>query len=180
MFKITLPAKEFYNEDTQQIMERKETTLELEHSLLSISKWESVYEKPFLTKEEKSREEELYYVKCMDLTGKVTDDILKTLSDYELMQIKDYMGRPCTATTINTREKGVSKKNEILTSEVIYYMMIAMEVPIECESWNINRLLMLIRVCAIKNNPKKMGMKDIMRDNAALNKMRRASMGTKG
>lgn len=179
MFKLTLPAVELYDDFTQTFIVREETTLELEHSLLSISKWESVYEKPFLSKEEKSLEEERFYVKCMDTKGNVTDDIMKSLSVYELAEVRQYMEKKCTATTINSRERP-SSKNEILTSEVIYYMMIAMEVPIECETWNINRLLMLIRVCAVKNNPKKMGMKDIMRDNAALNKARRASMGSRG
>ena len=179
MFKMTLPAQELYDERTEQIIERKETTLELEHSLLSISKWESVYEKPFLTKEEKTEEENRFYIQCMDIKGNVTPEIVKTLSSYEMSQILSYMEKSCTATTINSREKQKSSR-EIMTSEVIYYMMTAMDIPFECETWNINRLLMLIRVCAVKNNPKKMGMKDIMRDNAALNKMRRASMGTKG
>lgn len=179
MFKMTLPAVELYDEATQTFVNRDETVMELEHSLLSISKWESYYEKPFLTNDTKTLEEERYYVMCMDTKGNITDNICKSLSTYELSEIRKYMSKSCTATTINSREKQ-SKSRDILTSEVIYYMMIAMEVPIECERWNINRLLMLIRVCAVKNNPKKMGMKDIMRDNAALNKMRRASMGTKG
>ena len=179
MFKMTLPELELYDESRQRFIERKETTIELEHSLLSISKWEAEYEKPFLVKDEKTEDEERFYVKCMDIKGNITDDLVNSLSVGELATIRAYMGKSCTATTINSREKQKFSR-EIMTSEVIYYMMTAMEIPFECETWNINRLLMLIRVCAVKNNPKKMGMKDIMRDNAALNKVRRASMGTKG
>lgn len=180
MFKKTLPATEKFDDAKNVFVKREETVLELEHSLLSVSKWEEHFHKPFLTEAEKSDEEELYYILCMDTRGDLTFDTVRTLSYAELREIKAYIEDNHTATTFTNRDKSPRGRNEIMTSEVIYYTMIALEIPFECESWNLNRLFTLIRVCSIKNNPKKMGMKDVLKSNHSLNAARRAAMGSRG
>lgn len=180
MFKLHLPATERFDEINSKFVIRAETDLELEHSLLSVSKWEEHYEKPFLTETEKSEDEELFYILCMDVKGNLTEELVRTLSRDELDAIKRYISASHTATTFTRHQKEPGGHRDIMTSEVIYYTMIALEIPFECESWNLNRLFTLIRVCSIKNNPKKMGMKDLMKSNASLNAARRAAMGSRG
>jgi hypothetical protein len=180
MFKKTLPATERFDDMRNIFVKREETVIELEHSLLSVSKWEEHYKKPFLTEAEKSDEEELYYILCMDTRGDLTFETVRTLSISELREIKAYIEDSHTATTFTNRDRQSRGRNEIMTSEVIYYTMIALEIPFECETWNLNRLFTLIRVCSIKNNPKKMGMKDILKSNHSLNAARRAAMGSRG
>lgn len=180
MFKLHLPAAERYDDANGRFVSRAETDIELEHSLLSVSKWEEHYEKPFLTETPKSDEEELYYILCMDVIGNLTEELIKTMSFDELAAIKRYISTSHTATTFTKRQQEPVGRHEIMTSEVIYYTMIALEIPFECEKWNLNRLFTLIRVCSIKNNPKKMGMKDLYKSNASLNAARRAAMGSRG
>ena len=180
MFRMTLPAAERFDEVHNRFVSRDTTEIELEHSLLSISKWEEHFLKPFLVETEKSYEEELYYILCMDMKGNLTEEIIKTFSPSEMDAIKRYMASPHTATTFTDRSHEKSGKGSIMTSEVIYYTMIALEIPFECEKWNLNRLFTLIRVCSIKNNPKKMGMKDIFKSNTELNAARKAAMRSRG
>lgn len=180
MLTITIPETEKFNEITGEFVTTREQTLQLEHSLISISKWESKWCKSFLGKQEKSTEEIIDYIKCMTLNKGVSDDVYNCLTQENINAINDYIGAPMTATYFSANENG-KKNNEVITSELIYYWMIALQIPFECQKWHINRLLTLIRVCNIKNTPpKKMSKRDIMSRNAQLNAARRKQMNTKG
>ena len=180
MLTITIPETDMFDEIKGEFITTREQTLQLEHSLISISKWESKWCKPFLGKQEKSAEEIIDYVKCMTLNKSVSDDVYNCLSRENIAAINDYIGAPMTATTFYNNERG-KKNNEQITSELIYYWMIALQIPFECQKWHINRLLTLIRVCNIKNTPpKKMSRREIISRNAALNAARRQQMNTKG
>lgn len=179
MLKLKLDSFEVFNEKDNTFTEFPETTLQLEHSLVSISKWEAKWNKPFLSKDAKSYEELLDYIKCMTLTQNVNPEIYKYLPQDAINKINSYIEAPMTATTF--REEPGKKSNEIITNEIIYYWMVSFNIPFECQKWHLNRLLTLIRVCSIKNAPpKKMSTKEIMNRNRALNKARRAQLHTKG
>lgn len=184
MLRITVPAREFYDEAKEEFVEVKEQTLVMEHSLISISKWESKWKKPYLSdKYEKTQEEILDYLRCMTVQPTKVDPLVyASLSKQNVDEISAYINDPMTATTITRFNKAAGPKRETLTSELIYYYMIAQNIPVEFEKWHINRLITLIEVCAIKNDPhpKKMSSSAIMRQNHALNKARRARYGTKG
>lgn len=180
MLKITIPEGELFNEETQEFITCKEQTIQLEHSLVSLSKWESKWHKPFLGKEEKTFEETIDYVRCMTITQNVDPNVYKFLSNDNIKEINDYIGDPMTATTFN-EIKGGSKSREIITSEVLYYDMIALNIPFECQKWHLNRLMTLIKVCDIKSQPpKKMSRRELMNRNAALNAARRKQLNSKG
>lgn len=180
MLQIVVPATEQWNELKQEFITTKEQKLQLEHSLISLSKWESKWCKPFLSKEDKTLEETIDYIRCMTLTPNVNPDIYYCLSNENLREINHYIDAPMTATTFHERPGGASNR-EIITSELIYYWMIAQNIPFECQKWHINRLLTLIRVCNIKNAPaKKMSKREIMSQNAALNEARKKKLNTKG
>ena len=181
MLIITIPAVEMFNEKTQEFfILHKEQTLQLEHSLVSLSKWESKWCKAFLSKQEKTFEETMDYIKCMTITQNVDPDVYNRLSRSNVDEINKYIEAPMTATTFyGETQKG--RSNETVTSELIYYWMISLNIPMECQKWHLNRLLTLIRVCNVKNTPpKKMSKRDIMSRNAALNAARRKQYGTKG
>ena len=157
----------------------EECTLCLEHSLVSISKWESKWEKPFLSSD-KTDEEFLDYIKCMTLTRNVPDDVYDRLTEKNIEDINRYVNAPMTATTFY-KNSNTKAGREIVTSEIIYYWMISLNIPVEFEKWHINRLITLIRVCEIKNAPpKKMSKREIMSQNAALNAARKKRLNTKG
>lgn len=180
MLEITIPEVEQWNEITQEFVNSKKQTLRLEHSLVSLSKWESKWCKPFFSKEEKTHEETIDYIKCMTLTQNVDENVYNFLTDENIKQIKDYISAPMTATWFNERKSG-SRNNEQVTAELIYYWMIALNIPFECQKWHINRLLTLVKVCDIKNQPsKKMSKKGIMSQNAAINAARRKQFNSKG
>ena len=180
MLTITIPATEEFNESTGEFLYTKEQTLQLEHSLLSISKWESKWCKPFLSREGKTYEETIDYIKCMTLNKHVDDNVYACLTEANLKAIDDYIGAPMTATYFSNQDKG-RKSNEQITSELIYYWMIVATIPFECQKWHINRLLTLIRVYNVKSQPpKKMSKREIMSRNAALNAARKKQMNTKG
>lgn len=179
MLRITVPAMEYFDEQKSEFVYRKEQTLQLEHSLVSLSKWESKWKKPFLGKEEKTPEETLDYVRCMTITQNVNPEVYTRLTNANIGEINEYIGDSMTATTF--RDCGGRPSREIITSELIYYWMIVNNIPPEYQKWHLNRLLTLIRVCTIKNSPpKKRSKNEIMRENAALNAARRAKLGTKG
>lgn len=180
MLKIEVPSGEMYNDLTNEFVTIKGQTLTLEHSLISLSKWESKWCKPFLSKEEKSNEEILDYIKAMTITQNVDPDVYTFISNENIRQINEYIEAPMTATRIrNSPQK--SAKKEIITSEIIYYWMIAFNIPFECQKWHLNRLLMLIRVCEAKSAPpKKMSRQDIYKSNSALNAARRKKLGSNG
>jgi len=180
MLRITIPAVELWDERKQEFIITKEQTLQLEHSLVSISKWESKWCKPFLTKQEKTFEETLDYIKCMTLTQNVDPEVYNYLTNENIKEINEYIGAPMTATYFSD-EKTSKTSSEQVTAELIYYWMIAFNIPFECQKWHLNRLLTLIKVCSIKNQPpKKRSRKEIMSRNAALNAARRKQLNTKG
>lgn len=179
MLNITIPAQELFDENTQEFVATKEQTLRLEHSLVSLSKWESKWCKPFLSKTDKSIEETIDYIKCMTLTQNVDPNVYNYLTKENLIEINKYIEAPMTATTFHQEQGGSS--NEQVTAELIYYWMIALNIPFECQKWHINRLLTLIKVCNIKNSPaKKMSRGDVMSRNRALNASRRKKLNSKG
>lgn len=179
MLKLTVPAIEMFNEKTQEFVYTDETTLILEHSLVSLSKWESKWNKPFLSKDDKTMEETIDYIKCMTITQNVDPLVYFRLTDDNIKTINDYIEAPMTATTFSNLNNNPSR--EIVTSELIYYWMISLNIPMECQKWHLNRLLTLIRVCNVKNTPpKKMSRKDIMSRNAALNAARRKKYNSTG
>lgn len=180
MLQITVPTSECWDDSKQEFVEVKGGVLKLEHSLVSISKWESKWCKSFLNTNEKSIEETIDYIRCMTLTQNVDPNIYNNLSNKNIEDIKNYINAPMTATVFYNTENSSSNR-EVVTAELIYYWMIAYNIPFECQKWHINRLLTLVRVCGIKNNPpKKMSRGEIMRRNAALNAQRRKQMNTKG
>ena len=181
MLYITIPATELWDELNQEFIITKATTLQLEHSLVSISKWEAKWQKPFLTKEPKTSEEILDYIKCMTLTQNVNPTTYDRLSYQNVTEINNYVESAMTATTITERNKNKAGNTEQITSELIYYGMIALNIPFDCQKWHLNRLLTLIRVCNIKNQPpEKRSRRDIMSRNAALNAARRQQLNSKG
>lgn len=168
-----------FNEKTGEFFNTKEQTLQLEHSLVSLSKWESKWNKAFLSKEQKTTEQILDYIRCMTITQNVNPDVYNALTNENIETINNYINSPMTATVFH--DKNSKKSNETVTSELIYYWMIALNVPMECQRWHLNRLLTLIRVCNIKNTPpKKMNKRELMSRNAALNAARRSKLNTRG
>lgn len=180
MLPITIPATELYDEYNQIFINVKEQTLHLEHSLVSLSKWESKWHKPFLAKTKKTFEETIDYVRCMTITQNVNSEVYKCLTNENIQSINEYIEDPMTATWFS-KDRKTKSNGEQITSELIYYWMISLNIPFECQKWHLNRLLTLIQVCDEKNKPpKKMSKKEIMSRNAALNAARRKQMNTKG
>ena len=180
MLHITIPATELWDENKEEFINTKEQTLQLEHSLVSLSKWESKWHKPFLSKDIKTEEENLDYIKCMTITQNVDPNVYDFIPNDIREKIKDYIDDKMTATWFND-EKNSKGSPEQITSELIYYWMITQNIPIKCEKWHLNRLLTLIKVCNLKNQPsKKMGRKAIMSQQAALNAARRKQLNTRG
>ena len=179
MLEVDVPAGEFYNEDTNLFFETKAIRLRLEHSLVSISKWEATWKKPFLSREKHSNEELRDYVRCMTLNQHVDPMVYHALTSENLKAIAEYISDEMTATTIQDPSQKTSR--EVVTSELIYYWMVAYNVPWEAQKWHLSRLMTLIRICSIKNGPqKKMSKHDILSRNARLNAQRRAKYKTRG
>lgn len=179
MLEIEVPEKEFFIEANSSFITTKRTVLQLEHSLISLKKWESKYNKAFLTKTDKTSEETMYYIKCMTINKQVDDLVYYALSEEDIIRINDYIQAPMTATTFHNQEK--TRNNETVTAELIYYWMVALNIPFECEKWHLNQLLTLIQVCNIKNTPpKKMSKSSLAKRNAALNAARRKKYNTRG
>ena len=181
MLRITIPlSQEGWDEEKEEFVEPIYKTLCLEHSLVSLSKWESKWHKPFLSKAEKSYEETIDYIKYMTVTKNVDPEVYNYITSENMKQINEYIEDPMTATTFSDDESG-KRNREIITSEIIYYWMIALNIPFECRKWHLNSLLALIRVCNIKNSPKKkMSASSIMARNAKLNAARRKALNSKG
>lgn len=189
MLELTISAKKGFDNKKNEFIETKETTLRLEHSLVSISKWEAKYHKPFISDEPKTAEETIDYIKFMTLTQNVDPLIYKLMDKEELTKINEYINDPMTATKFYDNEvatKGLPsrRKNEVITSELIYYWMIAFNIPESKEKIHLNRLLTLIRICNIKereaNGKGKMSKRDILSQNRALNAARRKKYNTHG
>lgn len=179
MLQITIPGAEIYDERTNRLIEIKGRELQLEHSLVSLSKWESKWKKPFLGTAEKTWAETVDYVRCMTITQNVDPAVYQCLTVENMNAVKAYIEDSMTATTF---KKTTNKSSgSVITSEIIYYWMISLEIPVQFEKWHLNRLLTLIRVCDEKNQPgKKMSKRDVMGQYRSLNAARRRSMGTRG
>lgn len=181
MLQITVTlVPEQYDEAKEEFIPAKEQTLRLEHSLVSISKWESKWCKAFFSKTDMTDEETVDYVKCMTLTQNVSPEVYECLSPSNIEEIHRYITAPMTATHFTRLEKNKPSR-ETITSELIYYWMIALNIPVEFEKWHISRLLTLIEVCNIKNQPpKKMSKRELASRNRALNAARRKQLNSKG
>jgi len=186
MLTITIPGVEVWDEAKQEFGSTKSQMLCLEHSLVSISKWESVWHKPFIGQTKRTVEETVSYIKCMTTTQNVDPKAYMMLTKDNLEDVSKYIDDSMTATWfVERKDIGTPPKNkEQVTSELIYYWMIALEIPFECQRWHLNRLLTLIRICNIKNNAgQKKGKKnprEILSQNAAINAARRKELGTTG
>ncbi len=182
MLTIIVNGGEFYDEHVEEFLYSNDTVLELEHSLASLSKWESKFEKPFLTNPDKSDEEVKAYVEAMTLSDNFTPEVFARLNQENLNQINDYISSPQSATTFSELKGNKGRpKPEIITSELIYYWMTLYNIPFECENWHLNRLLALLRICNIKNSKeKKMSRTEAAAQQRALNAQRKAKLGTRG
>lgn len=173
MLEIIIPKQEYFDELHDEFINVPEQRLTLEHSLVSLSKWESKWNKPFLGADSKTIDESLDYIRCMTVNKNVDPMAYKGITPELFQKVNDYIGAPMTATWF-TKEPPKNGKTEVVTAEIIYYWMIALNIPFECEKWHLNRLLTLIKVCNIKNSPpKKMSRREIMERNRALNKARK-------
>lgn len=188
MLELQIGARDGWDESKEEFVKIPPiATLQLEHSLISISKWESKWHKPFLqTADSLSNEEILDYIKCMTVSpGNVKDEVYDKLTSQNVNDIISYIQNPMTATWFSEENKPKRSK-ETITSELIYYWMVALQIPFECQKWHINRLLTLIRVCNAKNDESmpnkknKMSKRELMSRNAALNAQRKAKLNTKG
>lgn len=189
MLTITIKArKDAWDPETETFRTLdRDCTIQLEHSLISISKWEARHKKPYLSPDTKHTTDEIIdYIRCMTVTPNINPEAYDFLTEENLKAIEEYINDPHTATWFNEENErkrfGSSKmRRETLTSETIYYQMIANDIPWAAEKWHINRLLTLIHVCADKNSDgPKMSKKDILNRNSALNKARRMALGSKG
>ena len=180
MLKIKVPDKEFYDERSEEFITIKGTELCLEHSLVSISKWEAKWKVPFISKNEKTHEQIISYIKFMTLTQNVDPRVYDILTSQNIEEISSYIDDPMTASWINDNKKD-KKSSEQITSELIYWWMTALQIPWEAQKWHLNRLMMLIRIGNIKSQPpKKMSKGEILSRNRSLNEARRKKFNTKG
>lgn len=180
MLRIDIPEKEVFDEKTETFGKIKATTLYMEHSLISISKWEAKWHIPFFDSE-KTTEQTMDYIRCMILNREIDDKsiLLNFLTKEDVEKISSYINDPMTATVIN--DDGRRGRSQKVTSELIYCWMVQFNIPSDYEKWHINRLITLIRVCSEESKPKKkMSRKEIMAQNKALNAARKARLGTRG
>ena len=179
MLPIMVPAMEMFDEINNVFFKTQETVLHLEHSLLSLKKWESKWKIPFLSTDSKTIEQSLDYIRCMTLNQNVNPIIYNAITLENIKEVQEYINDPMTATTITSNKK--SPKKQIVTAEIIYYWMVSFGIPFEAQKWHLNQLLMLIQVCEIRNSPKKkMSKSEIMAQNRALNEARTKRRGMSG
>lgn len=195
MLTITIPDLELFDEDTSTFSTIKGQTIALEHSLVSISKWEAKWKEPYLSDKPKTVAQSIDYVKCMTITQNVNPLLYKNISNDTMEKIQEYINDPMTATWINKSGKqqnpnGMTQKagpnGRVITSELVYYWMFESGIPMDCQRWHFNRLMTLIRVCseerkaADPTNKKKLSPRDMARSRSALNAQRKAHMHTRG
>lgn len=180
MLRLTIEAEEFFDDSTQTFLDVGSEIVDLEHSLVSLSKWESKFEKPFLSTTDKSKEETLAYVECMILTPNYNRLLIQTLSGSNLTKVNEYVNSPQSATTFGHMPE-TKGRGETITSELIYYWMVAFNIPFECQDWHLNRLFSLIRICNLKQGKqKKMSKHEMAQKYRDLNEQRKAALGTSG
>lgn len=182
MLKIVIPGSEYFNAETNEIFTTNDLTLELEHSLRSISLWEGIHNKPFLSKDRKTSEEALSYIQCMNRTD-VPLEAYQRLSESDVQKIVAYINGSETATWFNDKDGGSNRppSRRVITSEIFYSWMVSMRIPFECQDWHLSRLYALIRICSEQNAPKKkMGRAELAQRNRELNEARKAQLNTKG
>lgn len=180
MLTIIVPGDEFFDEESQEFVTRGDVKIELEHSLVSLSKWESKFEKPFLIAEEKTNEEILAYIECMVLTPEIPPEVFSRLTSDNYDKIDEYIEAKMTATWFS-ENPSAPRTSEVITSELIYYWLVTFNIPFECQHWHLNRLFTLIKVCNVKNaKPKKMSRSELAARNRELNEQRKKQLGTRG
>lgn len=182
MLEVTIPAIELFDPDRNEFFKpfEKDQTLVLEHSLLSLHKWEQKWKKPFISDKQKTVEETVDYIRCMTISRSVDQNVYNHIPPDVIRKVTEYINDPMTATTFR-QDPNRKKNKQIVTAEIIYYWMIAFNIPVEFEKWHLNSLLTLIEVCSIKNSPKKKKSKsEILAENRALNEQRRAALHSKG
>lgn len=175
MISITVTDTEKFNERTGEFITVPGQTIRLEHSLVSVSKWESKWHKPFISRIDKTEDETLDYIRCMSLDDDIDPRVFLCIGNEDLKKIINYIDDPMTATWFNEKnQQKQASSGEEVTSELIYYWMTALNIPMECQHWHLNRLMTLIRVCNIKNQPeKKMSKREALQRQQALNAARR-------
>lgn len=179
MLTIVIPENELFDQRANEFITIKEQTLVMEHSLVSVAKWESKWKKSFLNSRERTWEETIDYYRCMTITKNVNPIVFRNIDSDSAKQIQKYIEDPMTATTF--REQGPSGRQEIITAEIIYYWMVSYNIPFECQKWHLNRLLALINVCGIKASPeKKMSQQEVYAQNRNLNELRKKQLHSKG
>lgn len=181
MLPLKIPSFEYYDEKKGEFGRTKDTTLLLEHSLIAVAKWESKWNLPFLGRRDKTVDQCIDYVRCMTTNPGVNPVVYYGLTTGMFDTIDEYINRPMTAAWFTDKKDTKQGSRETVTADLIYYWMIALHIPLECEKWHLNRLLTLIRICNIKNAPaKKMSRQEILERNRALNAARKAKMHSKG
>lgn len=183
MLQIYLDDVHCFDEATETFIDIKGQMIKLEHSLVSISKWESKWKKPFLSKEGHTREETIDYIRFMTITQNVNPLLFRYISDENILRINAYMDDPMSATTFTKQEgKGSGSNGKYTTSEEIYYYMVACQIPWDAEKWHFNRLMTLIKICEERNKPKKKmrNKGELARQRRSLNAARRAKMNSRG
>lgn len=179
MLDIIIPATEQFDERTMQFVETKEQKLTLEHSLISISKWEAKWKISYIDTKDKTRDQRLDYIRCMSLKGDISDDVLYSIAPQEMQKINNYINDSMSATVV--KNTGGSASNQFTTSELIYSWMVGYQIPVEFEKWHLSRLLTLIKVISEENKPKKkMTPSEIAARNKALNAKNRAKYHSRG
>lgn len=182
MLQVTIPSRELYDESNNEFITIEEQVLTLEHSLASLSQWESKWCKPFLSKERMTEEESIDYIRCMTLTPNVPQEVYNAIPDSVINEVSEYIAKPMTATWFSeSSKKNKKRNNRQITAELIYYWMITLNIPPEYEAWHLNKLFTLIRVCDEENKPaKKKSTSSTLSEYAALNKARRQKLNTRG
>ena len=180
MLQLEIPGTEYWDEAKEEFVSSPGCTLRLEHSLRSLRKWESKWKKPYLSQKDMTMEELIDYIRCMTLGAEKDPLVYQSLTFDQLVLIKNYINDPMTATTFR-EEEDAPKNRSITTAEILYYEMSELNIPYSCDTWHLNQLMTLIRVCAIKRSPKKRGKnRNSARNRSNLNKRRREQYGTHG
>lgn len=180
MLKLSVGTIEFFNEETEEFEYQEPIEVSFEHSLISLSKWESIHNTPFLSDSPKTSEQLADYIRCMVVDAPEGVDVVERMTPTDFAEVQEYMQSPASATTFGTMPERRGR-GETITSELIYYWLVAFNIPFECEGWHLNRLFALVKICNIKQEkPKKRSPGEIARQNRELNAQRKAQLGTSG